>query len=65
MHLLFDYMRPDTGAAFVIIQHLSPNYKSFMAELLQPHTKMPVHIAVHDMTLEPNNVYLIPPPIKA
>ncbi len=61
LHLLFDHMPSDTGAAFVVIQHLSPNYKSFMAELLQPHTKMPVHIAEHDMTLERDNVYLIPP----
>ena len=61
LHLLFDHMPSDTGAAFVIIQHLSPSYKSFMAELLQPHTKMPVHIAEQDMTLERDNVYLIPP----
>jgi len=61
LHMLFDHMKPDIGAAFVIIQHLSPNYKSFMAELLQPHTKMPVHIAEHDMTLKKDNIYLIPP----
>ncbi|MCI3920608.1 PAS domain-containing protein [Paenibacillus sp. TRM 82003] len=60
LHLFFDHMKSDTSAAFVIIQHLSPNYKSFMAELLAPHTKMKIHIAEHDMALEPNNIYLIP-----
>jgi two-component system, chemotaxis family, CheB/CheR fusion protein len=31
---LFDSMSPDTGLAFVLVQHLSPDYKSLMAELL-------------------------------
>jgi len=61
LHAFFDHMQADTGAAFVIIQHLSPNYRSFMAELLQPHTRMQVHVAEHGMQLRPNNVYLIPP----
>ena len=34
----FDNMRPDSGMAFVVIQHLSPDFKSLMDELLRRHT---------------------------
>ncbi len=32
----------DTGAAFVVVQHLSPDHKSMMNTLLSRHTQMPV-----------------------
>ena len=57
---LFDNMRSDTGFAFVIVQHLSPDYKSLMGELLAKHTAMPVHEAGENMEVMPDNVYLIP-----
>lgn len=34
----FDNMPKEPGAAFVVVQHLSPDYKSFMSELLSRHT---------------------------
>ncbi|GLG01263.1 hypothetical protein Alches_13020 [Alicyclobacillus hesperidum subsp. aegles] len=58
---LFEHLAPDTGMAFVVIQHLSPNYRSFMAELLGTHTSMRIVQAEHDMPIEPNVVYLNPP----
>jgi two-component system, chemotaxis family, CheB/CheR fusion protein len=51
----------DTGAAFVVIQHLSPDHKSMMASLLARYTTMPVHMVETDTPIEPNQVYLIPP----
>jgi two-component system CheB/CheR fusion protein len=54
-------MPPDSGMAFVIIQHLSPKHKSIMASLLAKHTQMAV-CEIQDATqLEPNCVYLNPP----
>lgn len=50
-----------TGAAFVVIQHLSPDHKSMMCNLLSRHTAMPVAVAEDDMRIEPDRVYLIPP----
>lgn len=51
----------DSDAAFVIIQHLSPDYKSMMDTLLARHTRMSV-VVVHDnMPLMPNRIHLIPP----
>ena len=52
---------PDSGAAFVIIQHLAPDHKGIMVELLQRTTTMPVAQVVDGMQVEPNRVYLIPP----
>lgn len=49
------------NAAFVVIQHLSPDHKSMMATLLARHTPMPVQLADEGMVVEPGHVYLIPP----
>ncbi|MDJ0554245.1 MAG: chemotaxis protein CheB [Microcoleaceae cyanobacterium MO_207.B10] len=57
----FDNMPRDSGAAFVVVQHLSPDFKSLMKELLERLTQMEVHRVEEVMKLEPNNVYLIPP----
>ncbi len=57
----FKHMPPDSGMAFVVIQHLSPDYKSMMVELLSKTTAMPVHRVVDGMPVESNQVYLIPP----
>ncbi|NCA68624.1 MAG: chemotaxis protein CheR [Sphingobacteriia bacterium] len=51
----------DSGAAYVVIQHLSPDHKSMMASLLARHTSMPVSTVADAMRIEPNRVYLIPP----
>ncbi|MDQ1913167.1 CheR family methyltransferase [Paenibacillus sp. GD4] len=61
LQLFFDHMPADSGLSFVIVQHLSPNYKSFMAELLAKHTSMEIFVAEHNMEVKPNSVYLIPP----
>ncbi|MEE4639161.1 MAG: chemotaxis protein CheB [Wenzhouxiangella sp.] len=51
----------DTGAAFVVVQHLSPDHKSMMSNLLARHTDMPVQIVEDGIKLQPNEVFLIPP----
>ncbi|HEX8324878.1 MAG TPA: chemotaxis protein CheB [Tepidisphaeraceae bacterium] len=53
--------RPDSGIAFVLIQHLSPKHESVMAELLSHHTKMPVLQVSDGMEVLPNHVYMIRP----
>ena len=53
---------PDSlPAAFVVVQHLSPDFKSFMVELLAKHTPMQVQRAEQGAAVAPGNVYLIPP----
>ncbi len=57
----FDYMPPNSGLSFVVIQHLSPDYKSLMADILGKHTEMNVCQAEDGMGVEADTVYLIPP----
>ena len=57
----FSCMPDNSGLAFVVIQHLSPDYKSLMAEILGKYTGMVVVQAENGMTVEPNTVFLIPP----
>ncbi len=57
----FRHMRAECGLAFIVIQHLSPDYKSLMKELLSKKTDMTVHRAEDGMEVLANNVYLIPP----
>ena len=58
---LFDNLPENTNFAFVVIQHLSPDYKSLMGELLSKHTSMQVFESENDVFLRPNCVYLLPP----
>jgi two-component system CheB/CheR fusion protein len=57
----FDNMPADSGLAFVVIQHLSPDFKSLMDELLARHTKLAILRVADGMAIEPNSIYLIPP----
>ena len=57
----FTPMPAESGMAFIVIQHLSPDYKSMMVELLSKRTAMPVRRAEEGMRVEANSVYLIPP----
>ena len=57
----FHHMAPDSGLAFIVVQHLSPDYKSMMVELLSKRTRMTVHRAQDGMAVESDHIYLIPP----
>jgi len=59
--IFFENMPFDSGLSFVVVQHLSPDYKSLMAEILSKKTKMKVLQAEDGMIVLPNYVYLIPP----
>ncbi|WP_414544177.1 chemotaxis protein CheB [Nostoc sp. CCY0012] len=61
---LLSHLLTDTGMAFVLIQHLDPNHKSLLSEILARTTKMPVIEVQDGMTVEPNKVYIIPPNTK-
>lgn len=57
----FKNMHAQSGTAFVIIQHLSPDYKSLMDELLARQTSMKIEIIEDGVKIFQNRVYLIPP----
>jgi len=58
---LFGALPPDTGMAFVVIQHLSPDFRSLMDELIARHSEMPVVLAEDNMPVLANHIYLMPP----
>ncbi|WP_437910646.1 chemotaxis protein CheB [Sorangium sp. So ce327] len=51
----------ESGMAFVVVQHLSPDFKSLMDEILGRRTELPIHLVENGMLVEPDHVYLIPP----
>jgi chemotaxis methyl-accepting protein methylase len=57
----FTRMPTDSKAAFVVIQHLSPDFKSLMPELIGRQTKMPAVRLEDGMRAEPNTIYLNTP----
>ena len=57
----FQALPADSGMAYVVILHLSPDHTSTLPELLQGATAMPVHAAQDAERLEPDHVYVIPP----
>ncbi len=58
---LFQNIPNDTGMAFVVVQHLSPDFKSLMNELLARWTSMPIHAAEDGMPVAANEIFLMPP----
>lgn len=57
----FTHVAPDSGMAFVLVQHLDPDHPSLLTEILQRATAMPVTEAQDQVAVMPNNVYIIPP----
>jgi len=56
----FSEMPPDSGMAFVLIQHLDPDYNSALAEIIGECTAMPVVKAADGTIAAPNTVAVIP-----
>ncbi|MEG4214908.1 chemotaxis protein CheB [Microcoleus sp. Pol14C6] len=61
---LLSNLPADTGMAFVLIQHLAPDHKSLLSEILARTTQMPVNEVKDGIAVEPNQVYVIPPNTK-
>lgn len=59
----FSGMPTDTnpGMAFVLVQHLAPDHKSILTELVKRYTRMQVFEVVDGMVVKPNCTYIIPP----
>jgi len=58
---IFSATPPDSGMAFVLIQHLDPTHESLMVELLARHTTMKVVQISNGMPVAPNRIHIIPP----
>jgi two-component system CheB/CheR fusion protein len=58
---LIDGLSPQSGMAFILVQHLDPTHKSLMVKLLAGHTAIKVVEAIDGSTLRPDHIYVIPP----
>ena len=58
---LISSLSNDSNLAFVIIQHLSPDFRSLMDDLLGRFTSMKINRAEEGMEIMRNQIYLIPP----
>ncbi len=60
MSALLKSLPVNTGMAYIYVQHLSPDHKSFLASILAKITKMKVQEITNMEHMEPNHVYVIP-----
>jgi two-component system CheB/CheR fusion protein len=58
---LLQHLPPDTGMAFVLVQHLDPKHESALSTLLSRVTPMTVSEAQEGMRVQPGHLYVIPP----
>lgn len=58
---LVNHLSDDTGIAFIVIQHLSPDRESILAELIAKKARIPVVEVTDGMKVEKNHLYVIPP----
>src|SRR6266702_5238257 len=58
---LVEQLPPDTGMAFVLVQHLDPEHESKLPQLLGRATNLPVLEVVNNTRVKPNHIYVIPP----
>ena len=57
----FSAMPADSGVAFILVQHLAPDHKSMLVELIARHTRMQVFEVEDGMVVQPNCIYVIAP----
>jgi two-component system CheB/CheR fusion protein len=57
----FSAMRPDSGMAFIIVQHLPPDRETMIPQILGKKTAMPVEQIEAGTQVEPDHVYVIRP----
>ena len=61
LQAFFSALPNNTDVPYIVIQHLSPDYKSMLSEILSKSTDMPVMQAENGMEVKPNHVYVIAP----
>ncbi|MBD8554181.1 PAS domain-containing protein [Rhizobium sp. CFBP 8762] len=58
---LFRGIGPSPDVAFVVVTHLNPTRESALHEVLERYTSLPIVVAKHNMAVEVNQVYVMPP----
>ena len=58
---VLENLSAQTGMAFVLVTHLAPDQKSFMSEIVERYTEMPVHSVENGQRPLPNHLYVLLP----
>ncbi len=58
---ILENLPADTGMAFVLVTHLAPDQKSYLTEILERYTHIPVDPVVHGTQPKPNHLYVLQP----
>ncbi len=58
---LLNALPSKSGMAYIVVQHLNPDYESLLSEILTKRTPLPVMQVQEDVELQPDRVYLIAP----
>jgi two-component system CheB/CheR fusion protein len=61
---LLNHLPVDTGLGFVLVQHLLPQHKSALTQLMARATSIPVREVTNNLRIKPNHVYVLPPDKK-
>ncbi len=61
LQYFFSDIPSENALAFVVIQHLSPDFKSLMDQLLQKYTNMKIVTVESETVIQRDTIYLIPP----
>ncbi len=56
----FQNLPPCDNVAFIVVQHLSPDFDTVMDELLEKHCALPIKLAEDCQEVQANHVYLLP-----
>src|SRR4051812_44879943 len=57
----FQHVPSDSGMAYVVILHLSPEHDSKLSEVLQAVSSIPILQVLEKTKIEPNHVYVVSP----
>ncbi len=61
MRYFFQNVPAQSGIAYVVILHLSPDHDSRLAEVLQSASSIPVTQVTENTRIQPDHVYVVPP----
>ena len=61
LRAFFAEVAADSGIAYVVILHLSPDHESHLAHVLQQISRIPVVQVTEKVKVQPDHVYVVPP----
>ncbi|MBS0418614.1 MAG: PAS domain-containing protein [Proteobacteria bacterium] len=64
LEAFFSHVAPESGLAFVVVQHLSPENNGLLAQMVARHTSKPVHQITNGMSVVADHVYVTAPGFK-